>query len=92
MAPGAATILYSADEGVLKATNPLDVKMAATRGLFSEGYSPSSTNTMGKSLGELFGEVTKNMSKKERTILQIVRVFGTQDQEFATIWFTDVEK
>ena len=88
---GAATILYSADEDKLKATNPLDVRMAATRSCFNSSFQRDKT---GKSLGELFGELTAGMPqpKKERVILQIARVFEGEYPQCAAIWFAYIEK
>ena len=92
-AGGGATILYSADEEKLKATNPLDVRLMATRSCFHSGFNWDKTN---KSLGELFEELTtdlpKREKKKERVILQIARVFSAVDPQCAAIWFAYVEK
>lgn len=88
-AGGGATILYSADEEKLKGTNPLDVRMASTRSCFHGEFVRNKT---GKTLGELFGEITGNLPKKERVILQIARIFDAKNAQCAAIWFAYTEK
>lgn len=86
---GGATILYSANDDTLKATDPLSMRMAATRSCFHSDYS---RNMTGRSLGELFAELTKDMIEKDRTILQIARVFDSGTLQCAAIWFAYIEK
>ena len=87
-AGGGAMILYSADEEKLKATNPLDVRLASIYDCFRSDFKPNKSD---KTLGELFGEVTAAFPKKERVILQIARVFQGMPA-CATIWFAYIEK
>ena len=88
-AGGGATILYSADEEKLKAANPLDVRLASTRSCFHSDFTRNKTD---RSLGELFGELTAGLPKKERVILQIARVFSAENPQCAAIWFAYIEK
>lgn len=86
---GGANILYSAKEDTLRATQPRDVRMAATHSCFNSDYRP---DMMGKSLGEMFDELTARLPKRERVVLQIARVFYPNQPECAAIWFAYTEK
>ncbi|OGZ08916.1 MAG: hypothetical protein A3D67_01480 [Candidatus Lloydbacteria bacterium RIFCSPHIGHO2_02_FULL_51_22] len=88
-ASGGATILYSADEEKLKATNPLDVRLASTHSCFHANFPRNKTD---RSLGELFDELTAGLPKRKRVILQIARVFHSADPQCAAIWFAYIEK
>ncbi len=85
----AATILYSADAEVLMAVDPLEMRMASTRSCFNPYFKFDKT---GKSLGELFTEVSEGLPVKERRILQIARVFDPSSPQCAAIWFAYTEE
>lgn len=86
---GSAAILYSADEETLKTTDPLSVRMAATRTCFHPDFK---WNAAGYTFGVLLEGVVKSDAKRERRILQIVRIFDAKDIQCAAIWFAYTEK
>ncbi len=88
-AGGGAAILYSADEDVLKKIDPLSVRQVASRGCFNPAYA---TDNSQRTLGEIFARLTKERGQKERTILQIARVFDPSTIACASIWFAYIEK
>lgn len=84
---GNATILYSVDEEVLKATDPLSIRMAVNHScLHDRGLGK------GNSLRELFEKITEGMPPKERVILQVALLFGEGDAVCAAFWFAYIEK
>lgn len=87
---GGGTILYSADEEVLKATDPMSVRQAASTACFAPNY--NRRNGPGVSLGEMFAEATEKLPKKERLVLQILRVFDPSNTPCGAIWFAYTEK
>lgn len=86
---GGTAILYTADEEVLKKTDPLTVRQVASRGCFNSAYERDNSKY---TLGEIFALLTKERGQKERTILQIARVFDPSTTMCASIWFAYTEK
>ena len=85
--PGGAFLVWTADEDTLKKTPAGQVRFAVYRDCFSRGVGDGA----GKSLDEMFAHSTAKLPRKERTVLQIFRVFESLPN-CAGIWFTYIEK
>jgi len=85
---GAGSLLYLADEKVLRATNPMRVRMVSTG---HTCFSPGSSSN-GTSIFDLFNYATKKAPVKNPTILRVTRVFSPESLGCGAIWFEYVEK
>ena len=88
-AGGGVTILYAAHEDTLKAIDPMAIRMVASNTCFSRGLSRDASH---RTLGDMFEELLKGRDKKDRTVLQIARVFEPDNPRCASVWFAYVEK
>jgi hypothetical protein len=93
MSSSDSSIMYIAPEDVMKTvTDMMLVRMV------SATVCPNTDSTGGVkkeasiSFGEIFAKVTTKLPKKQRTILQITRVFYSSNNECATFWFNYIEK
>ncbi len=88
---GGATIMWSADAETLKKIDPLSVKLIASHGCFNNYYHGDTTTF---TLGELFSKLLsgREYPNKDRTILQIVRVYNPSNAACASIWYAYIEK
>jgi len=84
---GSAVILYSVNEDALKAVDPLNIRMVVNR------FCPHEKKFgKGRSVEEIFKNITEGLPKKERVILQVALLFDEDDAVCVAFWFAYTEK